>query len=353
MNIRPEKILFITIVLAVLLGIGLVYDASVAEAFTQFGNKWYFARQQLMWAGLGSVALIVSSLLPMGFWKKIGIGIFFFALISLIVVLIPGLGTKVQGASRWIVFGPLRYQPSEIIKLGIILYFSSWLIKHQRSMPFLFITAVIFGLIMLEPDLGTGLVVLSISLALFIAAGGSWKYILSFCVLGIVGISLLIIASPYKMKRITAYLNPESDPQGASYHIRQITIALGSGGWFGQGIGKSRQKYRYIPEASTDSIFAIAAEETGFIGSLGIILLYGIIVMQGFRIVGKTKHKQDQLVALGITVWIASQAMLNLSSLVALVPLTGVPLPFLSYGGSSLVSMLASSGILIGIGRRS
>lgn len=353
MKLRPEKVLFLCVLIAVVLGIVLVYDASVAEAFSQFGDKFYFARQQAMWVGLGCGALIVSALLPMGFWRTMGILIFFFALISLIAVLIPGVGTIVQGARRWIVFGPFRFQPSELMKLGIVLYFSTWLTKHQRSGPFMFMTVLIFGLVMLEPDLGTGLIILAIAFSLFVAAGGAWKYIIAFALIGIVGISALIVTSPYKMRRMAAYLNPDSDPLGASYHIRQITIALGSGGWFGQGIGKSRQKYQYIPEASTDSIFAIAAEELGFVGALGIISLYVVMIYQGFRIVSMAKHKQDQLVALGVTVWIASQAMLNLASVVALVPLAGVPLPFLSYGGSSLISMLASSGILIGIGRRS
>lgn len=352
MKIRPEKILFVCILLAVSLGVGLVYDASVAEAFTQFGDKMYFARQQIIWAGAGLASMLVSSFLPMGFWKKFGMLLFFFSFLSLIFVVIPGFGTLVQGARRWIIVGPIRFQPSELAKLGMILYFSSWLTKHQRGMPFFFLTSAIFGLIMLEPDLGTGLIILSIAVALFVTAGGSWRYVSGFSVVGALAIGALILLSPYKLQRVASYLNPEADPQGTSYHIRQITIALGSGGWFGQGIGKSRQKYRYIPEASTDSIFAIAAEELGFVGSVGILLLYAVIVMQGFRIAKRAKGKHDQLVAVGVTTWIAAQTLLNLGSVVALVPLTGVPLPFLSYGGSSLISMLASSGILIGIGRK-
>ncbi|HKY74110.1 MAG TPA: putative lipid II flippase FtsW [Patescibacteria group bacterium] len=350
---RSNRVLFLIVITLLALGVLFVFDASVAEAFSQFNDKFYFARQQILWAGLGLVIMGITSLLPSKVWKYIGWIAFFVALASLIAVLIPGIGSKIQGARRWILLGPIRYQPSELMKMGIVLYFSSWLSKHQKPLPFMFVMAVIFGLVMGQPDLGSALVLGAIGFSMYVAAGGQWKHILGIIGAGIIGILLLIVVSPYRMERLRTFLQSEEDPLGASYHIRQITIALGSGGWFGQGIGQSRQKYRYIPEASTDSIFAITAEEIGFLGSSLMVLLFLSFVLVGINIAEKTSDTYMRLVAVGIATWIGSQTVINLGSIVSLIPLTGVPLPFVSYGGSSLLSILAASGILMGIGRRS
>ena len=349
---HPERLMFLTILLLLIAGVLFVFDASVAEAFYQFGDKYYFAKQQVLWAGLGLLALIVCSFVPVKVWKMVSSPVFFLSLGLLALVLLPGIGTTVQGAQRWIVYGGFRFQPAELAKLAVIFYFPTWLIHHQRIGPFAFFTTLLFGLLLFQPDLGTALVLMAICVGLYVSAGGSWKYIVGFGGVGILGVLLIVLVSPYRMQRITAFLNPETDPLGASYHIRQITIALGSGGLFGQGIGQSRQKYQYIPEASTDSIFAIAAEEIGFIGALVMLGLFSVVFIQGFAIAEKTKDPYEKLVATGIVIWVTSQTILNLGSIVALVPLTGVPLPFISYGGSSLISLLAGSGILIGVGRR-
>jgi cell division protein FtsW len=345
---------WIILVVLLLLGLGVifVFDASVAEAYQQFGDKYYFARQQLLWAGLGLMVMLFSSFIPIKFLRFVGGALFFGSLLLLLLVLIPGIGTKVQGARRWLVFGPARLQPAELMKMGMILYFSDWLSKHQKVGPFLFFMAVIFGLIMLQPDLGSALVLGSIGFGMYIAAGGPWKHIAAVAGCGVLGIVLLVLISPYRMERVKTFLSAENDPLGASYHIRQITIALGSGGWLGQGIGQSRQKYQYIPEASTDSIFAIAAEEVGFIGAGFIVSLYLSLVVLGTKIAEKVADPYARLVAIGMTIWIGSQTAINLGAVVSLIPLTGVPLPFISYGGSALILLLAGSGILIGIGRR-
>jgi len=350
--IRSTRILLTTIIILLLLGVIFVFDASVAEAFQQFGDKYYFAKQQIMWIGIGLSFLMFAAVFPLSLYKKFGGILFFCSLILLIMVLIPGIGTAVQGARRWIVLPYFRFQPSELMKIGIILYFPTWLIKHQKMLPFIFLLSFVFGLLLLEPDLGTALIVSAIAFGMYISAGGRWKYVCYIALGGMLGILAIIVVSPYRRERIRTYLNPEADPLGASYHIRQITIALGSGGWFGQGIGKSRQKYRYIPEASTDSIFAIAAEEVGFLGSLIVLFIFSIIIREGFSIAEQTEDEYLRLVAVGITMWIASQSIVNLGSITALLPLTGVPLPYFSYGGSSLVTILAGSGILVGIGRK-
>lgn len=349
---RLDRVLFFLVIILLLLGVLFVFDASVAEAFQQFNDKFYFARQQLLWAGAGLIIMMIASYFPAKFLKFIGVWVFFLALASLAAVLIPGIGSKVQGARRWIVLGPIRYQPAELMKMGMVLYFSSWLSKHQRPLPFLFFIGVVFGLVMLQPDLGSALVLGAIGFGMYIAAGAEWKHVLGIIGIGALGILMLILVSPYRMERLKTFFSAEEDPLGASYHIRQITIALGSGGWFGQGFGQSRQKYQYIPEASTDSIFSIAAEEIGFVGSSLMLLLYFLLFMTGLKIAEKPADTYIRLVAVGIVVWLSAQMAINLGSIVSLIPLTGVPLPFISYGGSSLVSVLAASGILMGIGRR-
>jgi len=353
MNMRSHQLLFFLVLVLLGLGVLFVFDASVAEAYQQFGDKFYFARQQLVWAGIGLIAMLISSYAPLKWLRFLGMFVFFTALAMLIMVLIPGIGAKVQGARRWLIFGPFRLQPAELMKMGMVLYFSSWLSTHQRLAPFAFLMTLIFGLIMVQPDLGSALVIVAIGVGMFIAAGGKWIHLGMMGVVGMIGIVLLIFASPYRMNRVKTFLDQEGDPLGASYHIRQITIALGSGGWFGQGIGQSRQKYQYIPEASTDSIFAIAAEEIGFLGSCVMLILFLSVLLVGFRICQCTHDRYARLVAVGCVIWIGSQTFLNLGSIVSLVPLTGVPLPYVSYGGSSLLSILAASGILMGIGRRS
>ncbi len=349
---RLDRVLFFLVLILLIVGVLFVFDASVAEAFQQFNDKFYFARQQVVWAGVGLVVMLASSYVPTKWWKYTGWVIFFFSLLSLLLVLIPGVGSKIQGARRWIVLGPVRYQPAELMKMGMVLYFSSWLSKHQKPGPFLFFMAAIFVLVMLQPDLGSALVLGMIGFGMYIAAGGQWKYVFTIVGIGLVSVLGIIVVSPYRMERLKTFFSTETDPLGSSYHIRQITIALGSGGWFGQGFGQSRQKYQYIPEASTDSIFSIAAEEVGFVGSGIILALYFFVLLTGLKISEKPADKYVRLVAVGLVTWLGAQTIINLGSIVSLIPLTGVPLPFISYGGSALVSVLAASGILMGIGRR-
>lgn len=343
--------MLILVLLFVAVGILIVYDVSTAESLSLYGDKFFVARQQLLRAFLGVIGMLACARIPTVFWKKIGIFVFGGALVLLALVLLPGIGSVISGAKRWIVIGPFPFQPSELMKMGLIFYLSTWLGKPRRFQSFLILILMVFGLIMLEPDLGSGIVVLLIALAMYFVSGKPLKHFVWLVGIGFVGILGLIIFSPYRMQRLATYVNPNSDPQGKSYHIRQITIALGNGGLFGQGLGKSRQKYQYIPEAMTDSIFAIVAEEVGFVGC-GIII-FGYIYLFS-QMMTRTAHLEDdeeKLIGVGIAAWIASQSLVNLGSVVALIPLTGVPLPFISYGGSSLIVTLVALGIFFGLGR--
>lgn len=340
---------FLFIVAFSLFGLILIYDVSVAESLQTFGHPWHFAAKHATWIALGIGAFITTSLIPTALWKKLAPFLFLGAVTLLIAVLIPGIGREIQGAQRWIYFGSFGLQPAEITKLALIVFFASWLEKHQRFAPFMALTGLVFFLIMLQPNLSTAGIVVMIASLLYFLAGGNMKPLVAFGAFGALVLFLLIMAAPYRRQRLQTFLNPSSDPLGKSYHIRQITIALGRGGVWGQGIGLSKQKQQYIPEASSDSIFAIYAEETGLVGSTLLILAYGWLITLGYRIAQQQQDRFRFLIGAGITTWITLHVLLNLAAMGALMPLTGIPLPLISYGGSHYLSFMAGLGILAGM----
>jgi len=277
---------------------------------------------------------------------------FFFATIALLLmVFLPGLGIRAQGAHRWLNFGFFVFQPAEFAKFTTVLYLSAWLRNSEsnRFSAFVIYLCMTVGLILLEPDMGTSFVLLLIAISMYFFSGEPIRHLFIFIpIMAIVIIGLAII-SPYRLSRVMTFLNLQEDPLGASYQIRQVLVALGSGGWTGVGIGKSRQKYEYLPEANTDSIFAIIAEELGFVGSVCVILVYMVIIWRCFKISIRAPDNFGRLFALGAGIWIACQTIVNLSAMVALIPLTGIPLPFVSYGGSSLIIALTAVGIVLNI----
>lgn len=334
----------------ILFGVLMVYNVSVVESFVTFNDSFYSVRSQALWAVISITSLFVVSKIPTKFWLTLGPLLFAAALVLLVLVLIPSIGLKIGGARRWIAVAGFSFQPAELMKMGLVLYLSTWLTKPRRFLSFALLIGGIFGLIMLQPDLGSGLIILSIAAGMYVTAGKPIKHLVWLAVGGAIGILILILISPYRMERLTTFLDPDSDPQGKSYHIHQITIALGNGGLFGQGLGQSKQKYRYIPEASTDSIFAILAEEFGFVGCGMIIIGYIVLCLKIGEKVQRVESNQSlYLLGTGIMTWLAAQVLVNLSSVVALIPLTGVPLPFISYGGTALLSLCSAIGILIGI----
>jgi cell division protein FtsW len=329
------------------LGTVFVFESSVVESFTTFNDQFFLLKQHLIGLGVGSIALIVALITPTQFWIKNASIWFILSLVLLLAVFIPGIGMELNGARRWLSFFGLRIQPVEFLKLAIVLYYSSWLSKHQRLEPFLLLTAVPIALILLQPDLGSALIIVGLAFSLFFISGGPLKKI---GIVGAVCLPLLIsviIFSPYRLQRITTFLNPESDPLGASFHARQNTLALGRGGFLGKGFGNSSQKFNYVPEASTDSIFAIVAEEVGLLGSLIIFGLFGAFFYLLYTIANTQETPEFRILLFGIMAWIGLQTILNLGAVVALVPLTGTPLPFFSYGRSSQVMILFATGLVI------
>ncbi len=295
--------------------------------------------------------LVIFSNFNYKFWEKIALPFFLFSVITLIVVLIPGVSSKILGARRWMILGPISFQPSELVKLSLACYLAKIATKDKKIFTYLFPIGVVALLVMLQPDLGTAIIISTIGLTQAYIAGVNIFYLFGAVVIAALFSLVFIVTSDYRKARLLTFLSQTQDPLGKGYHIRQILFALGAGGIFGVGLGKSRQKYLFLPEAATDSIFAVIAEEVGFVGALLIILLFIAYIYIGLRIMKNAPDKFSQILSAGIIVWIGGQALLNMGSMVALSPLTGIPLPFFSYGGSSLTTVLSATGILLNISR--
>ena len=353
-QIKPsiDKHLFYLIISLVVIGLIFVADISAPQALEFFGNKFHFLEQQIVWAIVGVVAMIIVSNIHYSFWKKLAVPAFFTAVFFLVAVLIPGISLKALGARRWISIGSINFQPSEVVKLALALYIAKLSDSRiQKPIAFFLPLALVCGLIMLQPDLGTTLVVGFIGIIQIFVAGVPIVYFLGSLIAGIVGVLVLILVSPYRRDRLMTFLQVGADPLGKEYHIRQILLAIGSGGFFGLGIGQSKQKYLFLPEASTDSIFAAISEEVGFIGSIAIISLFIYFVYRAYKISVNAPDTFSKVLGIGITSWIGGQVILNISAMTALTPLTGIPLPFFSYGGTNLMMILASCGIILNISR--
>lgn len=343
--------LLIAIIILTLFGLFMIYNASSYIAFRDFEDKYYYIKEQSVWAAIGMVVLFVASRFPYKKLYGLAIPILVTAIALLLLVFIPGVGIEVLGAKRWVNLGFTTLQPAEFVKLSLAIYLAAWFSKKEkeRFMAFCLLVGVVFLLVMLQPDMGTASIILFEAIILYFLSGASLRH---FFILGPViflsGLALIAVA-PYRMARLVSFLNIDSSLDNVSYHVKQILIALGSGGLVGVGAGNSLQKYAYLPENVTDSIFAIIAEEFGFLGATLLVLLYGVIIWRGFLIAKRTHDPFGKLLAGGIIGFLGFQAALNLSTMSMLVPLTGVPLPFISYGGSALIINLCAIGILLNI----
>lgn len=308
---------------------------------------------------MGLAALIFFARTSYKKLKRFSLLIFIFGILLTAAVFIPQISFKYAGATRWIVLGPINFQPSELLKFGYILYLAAWLSSKSKALPtfkygflpFLFITGLSAILLILQPDLGTlGVLVLS-GLLLFLIAGGNKKHVLVLFLICIASFYILVRLEPYRMERILVFMNPEHDPQGSGYQLRQSLIAIGSGGLFGRGFGMSMQKFQYLPEPVGDSIFSVASEEFGFIGSLSIIIIFLAFAWRGLSIAAWSEDSFSRLSATGIVILILFQSFINIAALTGLIPLTGIPLSFVSQGGSALAITLAEVGILLNISK--
>lgn len=350
---KTDLSLLLVVVILSIFGLVFVFDSSAAQAYSQFQDKYYFIKQQVIWVMLGFLGLGFFSIFDYHNLKKLSWPIFLISFVLLLAVFIPGLGVVAGGAHRWLKLGPLTIQPAEIIKLSCIILFAAIFETRRQAGRFLLILVTV-SLVLggLQKDLGSTIVFFLTSALTFILAGVPLMYLWVSLPVIIVGFLGFILGSTYRRQRVLAFLDPFSDPRGYSYHISQVLIALGSGGWFGLGLGQSRQKYSFIPEVTTDSIFSIVGEELGFLGASILILLISFVIYRAFTISEAAKDDFGKFLGLGLTFWLGIQAALNLAAMVSLVPLTGVPLPFISYGGSALLANLVAVGILLNISKQ-
>lgn len=355
----PDFWLLASIIGLLTIGLVMVYSAGSVLAFHDYGDSFYFVKRQLLFAVLGLIAMFFTMNLDYRVLKKYAKPLLLICFGLLVIVLIPGIGVVRGGARSWLGISSFGIQPSEFMKLGMILFLSYWLSKEDYRithftrglMPPLGVIGTAFGLIMLQPDLGTGTVMLGASLLIVFTAGAKIRHLAGLAAVGVVGFIGLILAAPYRLQRITAFLDPWSDPLGAGYQIIQSLYAIGPGGLAGLGLGMSRQKYSYVPEPQTDFIFSILAEELGFIGGLLVLMLFLILVWRGMRIAMTVDDMFGSLLAVGIVGMVGVQVVINIGVVIGLMPVTGITLPLISYGGSSLTLMLTALGILLNLSR--
>jgi cell division protein FtsW len=321
----------------------------------------------MLWFSLALVAGFITMRIDYRIWRKLAWPLYIFSVFLLILVLLPGIGDTSYGAQRWIklpnipFLGPVGFQPAEIAKISVVIFFSAWFSKstrksdHKTLTGFLLFIGLVVGLVMLEPDLGTTLIIISSVIAIYLLAREPLKYVVMMAPLLVIGIIILIVAAPYRLARLQSYFhfwtNPFDTPDqlGATYHIRQAIIGIGSGKVFGLGPGQSRQKYGYLPFAETDSIFAVIGEEFGFLGMTVFLAVIVFFLRQGFLIADRADEDFGRLMAAGFVAWFAVQVFLNVGAMSVLIPFTGVPLLFVSYGGSALVVGFIAIGILVNI----
>lgn len=353
----------IMIVVFGLMIFGLIMLSSVSGpfAFQKFGDSYFFVKRQILFGVIpGVIAFYFLSRWDYRKYKKYGIWFLVLSILLLSSVFIPGLGAKYGTARSWINIFGFSFQPSELAKLTFLLYLASWLEKRHTSqiktffsgfLPFLVTLGIVAVLIMLQPDLGTLIMMVSLSVSVFFVAGMSWRDFFLFLLGGIGFLVVAIRMAPYRLARLTAFLDPESDPLGIGYHIHQALLAIGSGGILGVGFGQSRQKFLYLPEVASDSIFAIIAEELGFIFVIFIPLAFLFFLHRGLQTARGSKDDFGKYIAIGIAVWFTLQAFLNIGAMLGILPITGIPLPFVSYGGTSLFVALSAAGILVSIAK--
>lgn len=352
--------------LGALLGFGLLtlFSASSAEGLVKFQDPYFFIKRQLLLGVLpGLLLFYLTSRIDYHFWQKAARPLFYFSLLLLALVLAPGIGGQVGVAKSWFVLKGFSFQPVEFFKFALIIYLAFWLKEATKAdffgwrplfLRFILIVAAFSFLLLKQPDLGTLMILLLIAATMYFVAGGRLVHLLGLAGVGIVGAAVLILTNSYQRlsERLAIFLNPASDPQNLGYHIAQSLLAIGSGGFFGLGWGHSRQKFQYLPEVRADSIFAIIGEELGFFISALFILFLIFIFWRGLKIAAAAPDNFGKLMAAGAMVWLAGQSFVNIASMIGLLPLTGLPLPLVSHGGSAMAIMFAMLGVVVNISRQ-
>lgn len=355
----PDFGIILSVLLLLSIGIIMVFSASAVTSGQLLDDPYYYLKRQSMWAFLGFCIMLFAMKVDLGQLKKQVNPIFIFCLVTLVLVIFAGSSAK--GSTRWLGVGSLSFQPSELMKLGMVLYLSQFLSQKQQKIksftygivPVMIILAIVCGLILAQPDLGTAVVIAGTTYCMLLAAGARSSHLVFLALAGIGLIALAIYLAPYRMERFIAFLDPWADPTDDGFQTIQSLLAIGSGGLFGVGLGASRQKLYYLPERHTDFIYAIIGEELGFLGAGLIILLFFIFAWRGLRVAITSRDSFNCLLATGITTMIVLQAIINMGVTTGSLPVTGITLPFISYGGSSLIFTMAAVGLLLNISQYS
>ncbi len=359
MKKKVDIFLFSAVILLIVFGIIMIYSASSIWAEYKFNDSFYYIKRQLIFAVIGVFLMIFISKIDYNLYYKKANKILLICFILLVLVAIPGIGSIRNGSRSWFGIGSFGIQPSEAAKLGMIIFTSKYLANSNKFIksykqgvfPILFILFIFFGLIMLQPDLGTGVILVVSIISLLFIAGVNMKFFIGGGIIGILGIVILILIAPYRMDRITSFINPWNDPLGTGFQIIQSLYAIGPGGLLGMGFQNSIQKHFYLPEPQTDFIFSIISEEFGIMGVIIVVGLFSIAIYRGLRIALKAKDHFSKYLAFGMMFQLAFQTLMNLMVVIGMIPVTGVTLPFLSYGGSSLLITMCSIGIILNISR--
>jgi cell division protein FtsW len=356
-----DRTLMVLLAGIVLFGLAMLASASWPLGFDKFHDGYYFLKHQVIFGLVpGVIGAVVASRIPYSYYREYAFVMLLVSIGLLILVFVPGLQADFGSSKSWITLGNFSIQPSEIVKLTFLIYLAAWMEKRSKDdlhnintglIPFMTILGIVMGLLILEPDTGTMAIIVAMSLAVYFVAGAPLRYFFVFGGLGAGLFWLLVKLSPYRAARFMTFMHPELDPQGIGYHINQALLAIGSGGIFGRGYGHSVQKFQYLPEVEGDSIFAVAGEELGFILVLAFLFLYVAFLWRGLTIADRAPDAFGRYLAVGIVAWIGIQAFVNIGAMVGVLPITGVPLPFVSYGGTSLAVCLTAAGILLNISK--
>ena len=358
-KIWPERILFFSTIFLVLTGVVMVYSASSIMADKRFGDSFFFLKRHTVYAMIGIAVMIAVAKVDYRRIENLVYPFLAFSVFLLLMLLIPGVGTEVGGATRWLRIGPLSIQPSEPAKLAVI-FFLALSFSNKKDMmdfkkgflPYLVVMALFLSLMLMQPDFGTAMTLAGIMFVMLFVAGARPLHLGGLTGLLTVAAYLLVSGSEYRRKRILSFIDPWSDPQDSGFQIIQSFLAFGSGGWMGRGLGEGRQKLFYLPEPHTDFVLPVIGEEIGFIGLVAVILLFVVIVMIGIRAALKAEDEFGRYLAIGITSMIALQAIINMGVVMGLLPTKGLPLPFVSYGGTSLIVNMVGVGVLLSITER-
>lgn len=336
------------------IGLYFVFEGSSIRALNLYQDAFFFLKKQATWFAIALVGLFVFSRISYKRLYVLAMPLVIISVLLLVAVLIPGVGSRINGAMRWINLGPFNVQPAELAKYAVIVYLSAWFAHREkkRIAAFVLLLLIIAGLIMMQPDMGTTMVIVLIALGMYFVAGVDLKrFFLLLPALALIGI-ITAQSATYRLHRLMVLFDINQDPQGIGYHVRQILIALQNGGLFGLGFGGSKQKYLFLPEPHTDSIFAIIVEEVGFIGGVGVISLYALFLYYLYRVVVQMRDRFGFMLGAGILFFFGFQSFLNLAAMTRLAPLTGIPLPFISYGGTSLLISFCLVGVAINLSKQ-